>query len=60
MSNRPAYVERKVAFQKARRAARRTHRQPCDCGYCLTTTRMEELKVAALARNPGAGEEVPF
>lgn len=40
---RPAYLADKIAFQRARREARATHGQPCDCAYCLTVARADEL-----------------
>ena len=57
---RPAYIERKIALERARSAARRTHAQPCRCPFCLTPAQVETMLAAVLARNASATEEAPF
>lgn len=57
---RPAYIEDKIALERARREARRTHAQPCDCGYCITRERVEELLQARVAEERAKAGEVPF
>ena len=57
---RPAYLAAKIALERARREAWRTHVQPCDCPYCISRERVAELVQAAIARNAATEQEVPF
>jgi hypothetical protein len=56
---RPAYVEERIAVERQRREARKTHSPKCFCPYCLDHDKFQALVDAALARNAPA-EEVPF
>lgn len=57
---RPAYIEAKIALEQARREARRTHAQPCDCAYCITRERVRELLVQRIAAQRAQVGEPPF
>jgi len=60
VKGRPEYLERKIDFHLARQRARRTHPQPCDCPYCITSEAIERRLRANLERNASAWSEVPF
>lgn len=58
--SRPDYITRRIELRRARQVARRSHLQPCDCPYCISSERVRERLAANLARNPGASREIPF
>lgn len=60
MSNRPAYLDDKIALEQARREHLKHPPKGCACPLCLSPEEWRKLVEAALARNASAGEEVPF
>jgi hypothetical protein len=59
-SRRPDHIQERIDFHLARQRARRTHAQPCDCPYCITTARIHELIQANAERNKPTWEDIPF
>ena len=57
---RPDFIERRLDFTIARQRARRTHVQPCDCGYCITSERIETRMRETIARQRQGQSEAPF
>jgi hypothetical protein len=57
---RPEWLERKIDYTLARQRARREHDQPCDCPYCLTSARVEELIAERIRLERLLAGEPPF
>lgn len=58
--SRPDFRARRIALERARRKARATHAQPCDCTYCISADRVRELLALRAAESMRGSEEVPF
>lgn len=57
---RPDYLEQRISYHLARQRARRTHKQPCECPYCIDSEAIERRLRENIARNASAWSEVPF
>ena len=57
---RPDFIQRRIDFQLARQRAKRTHPQPCDCGYCISQDRVEAIIRRRLEAQARANGPAPF
>ena len=58
--SRADFRARRIALERARRKARQSHAQPCDCAYCITAERAHELLTLRAAESTRNAEEIPF
>lgn len=58
--SRADFRARRIALERARRKARQSHAQPCDCAYCITAERAHELLTLRAAETARRSGEVPF
>ena len=58
--NRQEWLQRRIDFRLARQRAKRTHPQPCDCGYCISQDRVEAIIKARLEAQARATGPAPF
>lgn len=59
-AHRLPYEEERIAFRRERATARRTHPQPCDCPYCISVERIDEIIRARVAKARELLGEAPF
>ena len=53
------YQEERIALERAKREARKSHDPNCICPYCMTAEKAHEIFERALERSRAAFDEVP-
>ena len=60
MTRRPDWLSDKIVLEQYRARHRREAPKGCRCAFCLSPADFARMIEAALARNPGRDQEVPF